>query len=152
VERVSQRELISPLDHTSSFDAFRDRHLVPGENGCLEWRGASHERGYGRLRWKGKVRSAHRVAWSLARGQDVPEYTLIRHLCGNTACCNPEHLRIGTAKENAGDKAPKRGIVGLNALINDLQRKIEQNERMRRRYEWRLARALELKARCQHAG
>lgn len=28
----------------------------------------------------------------------------IRHMCGNPACCNPEHLKLGTSQENAQDR------------------------------------------------
>jgi len=35
---------------------------------------------------------------------DLPPSTLpIRHLCSNPRCCRPDHLAVGTAKENAHD-------------------------------------------------
>lgn len=34
---------------------------------------------------------------------DIPKGMVLRHLCNNAWCCNINHLKIGTQKENAQD-------------------------------------------------
>lgn len=77
--------------------------------GCVLWKGSVDTYGYGHARWHGKRRKAHVMAFELAGGVLSPSM-VIRHLCNNTRCCNPQHLRLGTPLENMSDKA-RSGIV-----------------------------------------
>lgn len=58
------------------------------------WTGARQSRqGHGLLRLNGWMVGAHRVAWTLTRG-DIPfEHRLI-HTCGLKHCVNPDHLKL----------------------------------------------------------
>ena len=71
----------------------------PGFWECLEWRG-SHARGYGTLVIDGRSHPAHRVAWTLYTGEQVPPGRFLDHLCCNKGCVNPHHLEPVTALEN----------------------------------------------------
>lgn len=46
---------------------------------------------------------AHRVAWFLARGCWPAEDQLVLHTCDNGSCCNPEHLYVGSQRNNVDD-------------------------------------------------
>lgn len=81
--------------------------------GCWEWAGAKHVFGYGMFRFRGKAQTAHRVAWILSGG-DISNGMCVLHRCDNPACCNPEHLFVGTNADNMRDKIEKgRGRVGV---------------------------------------
>lgn len=58
--------------------------------------------GYGQFGVGGKTQKAHRVSYSYFVG-DVPKERLVLHSCDNRSCVNPNHLRIGTQKDNMDD-------------------------------------------------
>lgn len=66
---------------------------------CLVWLGAVNENGYGII-WDGKrtVR-VHRWNWECHHGP-IPVGADIDHRCGVRLCCNPDHLRLATRKQN----------------------------------------------------
>lgn len=45
---------------------------------------------------------AHRVSWELFRGP-IPNKLFVLHKCDNKNCINPDHLFLGTAKDNIHD-------------------------------------------------
>lgn len=82
----------------------------PTQGRCWIWTGST-SRGYGQLRVNGKSRSVHRLAFRLATGND-PVHDVL-HSCDRRACCNPHHLRAGTAKDNVADMYDRgRAVVG----------------------------------------
>ena len=91
----------------SVVDRFMSRVSPEPISGCWLWVGAEHGAfGYGAFKWgsrKTRTETTHRVSYKLFKG-DIPGGKLVRHLCNNPACVNPEHLELGTHKENAHDK------------------------------------------------
>lgn len=84
--------------------SFWDRMKKVGD--CLEWSGSRDKDGYGTLR-RGKIdHKAHRVAYELKNGQ-IPKGMCVCHTCDNPPCCNPDHLFLGTIKENNRDRTSK---------------------------------------------
>jgi hypothetical protein len=75
---------------------------IGNPNECWEWVGGKNKDGYGRLNISGRIDRAHRVVYRLANG-DIPPNKIILHSCNNPSCCNPNHLRAGTYKENTHD-------------------------------------------------
>lgn len=75
-------------------------------SGCWLWTGAADSKGYGAISAWGRVRSTHRVAWTLFRGP-IPVDMTVCHRCDVTLCCNPDHMFLGTHRENMRDMAAK---------------------------------------------
>lgn len=101
-------------------------------NECWEWQAGKNSRGYGRVKIKGKVYRAHRVAYLLAYGYLDPQLHL-QHICDNPSCINHNHLIPGTSVENHADKARKNRAVkhwgsfnGNSKLTKDVVTAIKQ--------------------------
>lgn len=61
---------------------------------------------YGRFMFQGKVRLAHRVSYEMEKG-NIPDDMLVLHKCDVPPCVNPDHLFLGTTKDNAIDREMK---------------------------------------------
>jgi hypothetical protein len=72
------------------------------KEGCWDWNGCNR-RGYVFINYMNKGLAAHRASWIIFRGM-IPDRVLVLHKCDNRRCTNPEHLYLGTAKENAEDR------------------------------------------------
>lgn len=71
---------------------------------CWFWTGQTNIGGYGA---HGKGGLAHRISWELTRGP-IPESRdkcFVLHTCDNRRCVNPNHLYLGSKKENGIDSS-----------------------------------------------
>lgn len=89
---------------------------------CWLWMGPLNQGGYGathdgRSRWM----AAHRRAWVLTHGA-VPEGMWVLHRCDVRRCVNPEHLYLGSPKDNARDRGERfygpRPVRSANARLS----------------------------------
>ena len=89
-------------------DSLEERFWMKVDSGgeCWEWTGACNPRGYGKIGNKDKSAESHRVSWELHRGP-VPDGLCVLHRCDNRKCVRPDHLFLGTNKENMDDKVAK---------------------------------------------
>ena len=91
------------LGKISNFSTSKDILLQQCENGCIKCISHCKDKdGYVRIRYKGKNERLFRVLYQQKYGE-IPKGMVLRHLCNNSWCCNIEHLKIGTHKENMED-------------------------------------------------
>lgn len=90
-------------------------------SGCWEWQGTRTAQGYGGFRIGGTMRKAHRVAWELTHGPIPPgagpHGTCVLHRCDNPGCVRPDHLFLGTNRDNARDREAKGRTARANLLL-----------------------------------
>jgi|GEM_PF-966020 len=90
-------------------------------NGCWNWTGSrSQQTGYGTVSWEGDPIRTHRWAWMHKHGE-IPDGLCVLHKCDNPACINPDHLFLGTSRENIEDRDRKGRGKGWTRLFNDRQ-------------------------------
>lgn len=77
--------------------------VVLVESGCHEWQSTIKKDGYGQFWFRGVPAKAHRVSYMLQVGE-IPEGLMVLHKCDNRKCVNPDHLYLGTAKDNIRDR------------------------------------------------
>lgn len=82
---------------------------------CWLWQGFKRASGHGVTSLKEYTGNmspmhAHKVAWLLVRGE-IAAGLCVNHKCHNAACCNPEHMYLGTRAENMADRFQKRQRV-----------------------------------------
>lgn len=119
--------LILPLieQHREKIERHLSRYEVD-ENGCWNWTGRIIKQGdeysppYGAISLtKNTKLFIHRLAYAYHTGAE-PGALVVRHMCDNTLCMNPDHLTTGTHDENMRDRQA-RGRTARGRQIKDGQ-------------------------------
>jgi hypothetical protein len=107
----------------NTIEDFHDR-IDKNSSECWTWLGNLDRDGYGRWNYNGDEWFVHRFSYQLYHG-DLQEDLLVMHKCDNPTCCNPDHLKQGTYKENNVDCAQKgrkpKGVKNPNAKLTEYQ-------------------------------
>lgn len=101
-----------------------------GADECWEWQGKRLATGYGFL-WYRRTIQAHRLAWILFHGMEPPPKMYVRHTCDNPPCCNPNHLRLGTPRDNTQDMMGK-GRHAMQARPEEMKAQLRATLRRQR--------------------
>jgi len=94
-------------EHTERF-----KRNICHTDSCWIWTGSPDKDGYGTFTWRedGAVKKAlvHRLQYYLTYGP-IPSGMIVRHKCHHKMCVNPDHLELGTNKQNANDGHANHG-------------------------------------------
>ncbi len=101
---------------------------VVKSDGCWMWSGATSTRGYGRfaVSVQDKSAEAHRMSWMLTHGS-VPPGQCVLHRCDTPPCVRPDHLFIGTKRDNAIDRQQK-GRSASQIGFNNANAKVSESD------------------------
>ena len=116
---------------------------IRNENGCLEWKGLLNIGGYGYFTDYSieKRVLSHRYSYKIYKGE-ISNKLHVCHKCDNRKCCEPDHLFLGTDKENMqdckdkgrtakGDLVARRGEFNgnskfTNEIVLDIRKMCEE--------------------------
>jgi hypothetical protein len=95
-------------------EALQDKirnNILLNEAGCWIWSGSLQTGGYGQTRLLGKTILAHRLSYMAFHGE-IKNKRFVCHSCDCPPCVNPDHLWLGTPRQNFKDAIKKNRHVG----------------------------------------
>src|ERR1035438_7769338 len=96
----------SNLVNFSESDSERFWSKVKKTDECWVWLSTKNKQSYGVFAIKRKSVKAHRISWEIKNGK-IPDRIFVLHKCDNPQCVNPDHLFLGSAKDNTQDMLSK---------------------------------------------
>lgn len=103
-------------------------------SGCWLWHGTDYQRAgkndvRGRYKFPpaqgGAYDLAHRAAWKIAVGP-IPDGAVVCHRCDVPLCVNPDHLWLGTPRQNNADRNRKgRARWAKQSLLHEVANLLE---------------------------
>ena len=105
------------ITHMARAVPWQDLVIPEPNSGCWLWNGRYGQSGYGTYGGgrSGERVQAHRLVWQDVNGP-IQDGLFVLHRCDVRGCVNPEHLFLGTAKDNTRDmmaKGRERFVGGL---------------------------------------
>jgi hypothetical protein len=85
---------------------------------CWNWIASIDTPGYGGFKYNGKKVNSHRMAYELIHGE-IEGVIDVCHTCDNRLCCNPNHLFLGTRRENVRDCMNKNRMFKVGAYAKE---------------------------------
>jgi sugar phosphate isomerase/epimerase len=99
------------------FLMYSKKDYIITESGCHEWIHSCSGAGYAQRTINGVYWSMHRYVYMKEKGELLSN-EIVRHMCHNRKCINPDHLEKGTHLDNWRDS------IGLHIEVAKSRRKI----------------------------
>lgn len=101
------KRLGTPFPNQNSENSIEDflnkiDNIPLNQDGCKIWNRGKDKEGYGYYAIKGITYRSHRLLYVTLYPGDY-EGLVIRHSCDTPACCNINHLLVGTPRDNTND-------------------------------------------------
>jgi transposase len=105
------KDIILTTEQIKHYQKYIKERVDIQEDGCWLWNKALDEERYGKASLNNPKRTirAHRLAYAAFNGgvlkalNDEGRQLVVRHQCNNPPCANPDHLLIGTHRDNTND-------------------------------------------------
>jgi HNH endonuclease len=113
-------------------ERFDSKWIPEPFSGCWLWTHYANQSGYGvfgigsRTDGTRATILAHRMSWRLNKGE-IPNALRVLHTCDTPACVNPNHLFLGTIRDNALDMIRKHRKATFPRELNPSAKLTEDN-------------------------
>ena len=87
-------------------ERFEEKFVKGCPDRCWEWMASKNGKGYGQISVGNRTETASRVAYRIYVGE-IPSGVCVLHRCDNPICVNPNHLFLGSQKDNIRDCSNK---------------------------------------------
>lgn len=100
-QRFSFWKTATPEQKLERYAQYYEDRVIK-KDGCWGWKSYIDSTGSGRIGNWPYILLAYRASWLIHRGE-IPKGLLVLHKCHNRICTNPDHLYLGTNKDNTRD-------------------------------------------------
>lgn len=97
------------------------------QTGCWIWEQKKRINGYGCISVNNKTYFAHRISAVVFKNFDINSNLFVLHKCDNHECINPEHLFIGTQKDNIQDMIQKGRCSNRKGELNNRAKLLKED-------------------------
>lgn len=106
---------IADVRDLASLEAKIRSKITVSDKGCWVYGGTLNLSGYGSVSHEGRNYAVHRVMYEVTNGPiaqptQKSDRWWVLHDCDNPSCCNPSHLYLGNAQDNANDCASRKRL------------------------------------------
>ena len=131
-DKLERQRCVSGLNWKLPIERF-ELSIIRNYNNteCWFWKSCINSGGYGQISVDKKLIAAHIFSYRHFKSE-IPTGMVVMHTCDNPPCVNPDHLILGTRKDNSDDKVYKlRHTFGENhvhsKITNEQAIKIRQD-------------------------
>ena len=96
-----------PRSELNLLERLVSKIVIDNVTDCWVWQGGKNNIGYGMIRDGKQMRTTHRVSYEEHSQTKIPAGLCVLHRCDYPLCCNPQHLWLGTLKDNTQDMLRK---------------------------------------------
>lgn len=97
--------------------------VLDPKTSCVIWQ-SCNERGYGVIKYQGKLRKTHRLAYEVYIGPLEPG-SVVHHTCSVRACINPKHLQQISSQNNTAEMLERSYYI---ARIAELEKELSDGK------------------------